>query len=109
VKRNPRRPGLKVSADGDNVVGHAGARLLSDLADELGLTEELSAVMASTKQRRRGHDRGQVLVDVAAMIADGGEAISDLAAALDLSDETPPARCPPPPSPRLLLGAWTVS
>jgi hypothetical protein len=72
-----------VSADGDNVVGHAGARLLSDLADELGLTEELSAVMASTKQRRRGHDRGQVLVDVAAMIADGGEAISDLAVLQD--------------------------
>ena len=83
VKRNPRRPRLKVSADGENVVGHAGARLLSDLADELGLTEELSAAMAATKQRRRGHDRGQVLVDVAAMIADGGEAISDLAVLQD--------------------------
>lgn len=35
--------------------------------------------MAPTKQRRRGHDRGRVLVDLAVMIADGGEAISDLA------------------------------
>src|SRR4051812_40916173 len=35
--------------------------------------------MGPTKQRRRGHDRGQVLVDVAVMLADGGEAISDLA------------------------------
>ncbi|GAC1359741.1 MAG: IS1380-like element ISMsm3 family transposase [Acidimicrobiales bacterium] len=68
-----------VTADGANVVGHAGARMLSDLADAVGLTEGLSVAMAPTKQRRRGHDRGHVLVDVAVMIADGGEAISDLA------------------------------
>jgi hypothetical protein len=68
-----------VTADGANVVAHVGARLLSDLADAVGLTEGLSAAMAPTKRRRRGHDRGQVLVDVAVMIADGGEAISDLA------------------------------
>lgn len=83
MKRNPSRPRLKVSADGENVVGHAGTRLLSDLADELGLTEALSVAMAPTKQRRRGHDRGQVLVDVATMIAAGGEAISDLAVLRD--------------------------
>jgi hypothetical protein len=34
--------------------------------------------MASTKQRRRGHDRGEVLVDLGVMIADGGETISEL-------------------------------
>ena len=51
--------------------------MLSDLADGLGLTDALSVAMAPTKQRRRGHDRGRVLVDVATMIADGGEAISD--------------------------------
>jgi hypothetical protein len=48
------------------------------LADELGLTEGLSAAMAPTKKRRRGHDRGQVLVDLAVAIADGATAISDL-------------------------------
>jgi len=64
VKRNPTRPRLKVTADGTNVVGHAGARLLSDLCDATGLTEGLSVAMAPTKQRRRGHDRGQVLADV---------------------------------------------
>jgi len=79
VKRNRTRPRLKVSADGQNVVSHAGARLLSDLADAVGLTDGLSVAMAPTKQRRRGHDRGHVLVDVAVMIADGGDAISDLA------------------------------
>jgi hypothetical protein len=83
VKRSRRRRRLKVSADGRGVVGHAGARLLSDLADELGLTAGLSAAMLPTKQRRRGHDRGQVLTDLAVMIADGGTAISDLAVLRD--------------------------
>jgi hypothetical protein len=79
VKRNRTRSRLKVSADGERVVNHAGARLLSDLADESGLRGGLSRAMAATKQRRRGHDRGQVLVDLAVTIADGGDAISDLA------------------------------
>jgi hypothetical protein len=83
VKRNRSRPRLTVSADARSVVGHAGGRLLSDLADELGLTEGLSEAMAATKKRRRGHDRGQVLVDLAVMIAGDGESISDLATLRD--------------------------
>lgn len=82
VKRN-RRPRLKVTIDGRGVVAHAGARLLCDLADELGLTGGLSMAMAATKQRDRGYDRGEVLVDLAVMLADGGEAISDLVALRD--------------------------
>jgi hypothetical protein len=53
--------------------------MIADLADAVGLTDALSAAMAPTKQRRRGHDRGEVLVDLAVMIADGGETISELA------------------------------
>lgn len=83
MKRNQSRPRLKVSADGRGVVGHAGARLLSDLADQVGLTSGLSIAMAPTKQRQRGHDRGQVLTDLAVMIADGGTSISDLAVLRD--------------------------
>ena len=79
MNRNLTRPRLKVSADGTNVVSHAGVRLLSDLADAVGLTGGLSIAMAPTKQRRRGHDRGHVLVDLAMSIADGGDAIADLA------------------------------
>jgi Transposase DDE domain group 1 len=83
MKRNSTRPRLSVTGDGRNVVAHAGARVLCDLADDLGLTEGLSAAMLATKQRRRGHDRGQVLVDLAVMLADGGEAISDLSVLAD--------------------------
>ena len=83
VNRNRRRRRLEVSADGRGVVGHAGSRLLSDLADRVGLTDGLSMAMAPTKQRRRGHDRGHVLTDLAVMIAGGGTAISDLAVLRD--------------------------
>jgi hypothetical protein len=72
-----------VTDNGRGVVGHAGARLLCNLAEKVGLNAGLSAAMAPTKKRRRGHDRGRVLVDVAVMIADGGEAISDLAVLRD--------------------------
>lgn len=65
------------------MVGHAGARMVCDLADALGLTDGLSVAMAATKRRRRGHDRGRVLVDLAVMLADGGEAISDVAVLRD--------------------------
>jgi len=83
VKRSQRRRALRVTGDGVGVANHAGARLLADLADAVGLTPALSVAMAPTKQRRRGHDRGEVLVDVAVAIADGAETISDLAVLRD--------------------------
>ena len=67
-----------VTSGGRGVVSHVGARLLCELADDLSLTEQLSVAMAPTKQRRRGHDRGQVLVDLAVALADGATTISDL-------------------------------
>ena len=86
VKRNRRRPRIKITGGGTGIVNHAGARLLADLADQVGLTSALSAAMAPTKQRRRGHDRGEVLVDVAVMLADGGDTISDVAVLRDQPD-----------------------
>jgi DDE family transposase len=67
-----------VTTGGQGVVSHAGARLLCDLADDLGLSEGLSKAMAPTKKRRRGHDRGRVLVDLAVAVADGATTLSDL-------------------------------
>ncbi|MGD8201369.1 IS1380 family transposase [Ornithinimicrobium sp. W1679] len=77
MKRTSWSSGLSVTADGVGVVAHAGSVGLRLLADRVGLTGQLSKAMA------RGsfapvHDRGQVLVDVAVMLADGGEAISDI-------------------------------
>jgi hypothetical protein len=79
VKRRRGRKRLVVTGGGRGLVNHAGARLVADVADDLGLTAGLSVALASTKQRRRGHDRGEVLRDLAVMVADGGTRISDLA------------------------------
>ncbi len=77
MKRTSWSAGLSVTGDGTGVVAHAGSVGLRLLADRTGLTDELSRAMA-----RRSfvpvHDRGRVLVDVAVMIADGGEAIADI-------------------------------
>jgi len=79
MKNYHSRPRLAVTVGGRGVMNHSGTRLVADLADAVGLTTELSVAMAPTKKRRRGHDRGGVLVDLALMLADGGETISDLA------------------------------
>ncbi len=78
MKRTAARPNVMVTTGGKGVATHAGARLLCELADGLGLSSALSEAMAPTKQRRRGHDRGQVLVDLAVAIADGATTITDL-------------------------------
>ncbi|EYT62825.1 transposase [Dietzia sp. UCD-THP] len=59
------------------MISHAGAIAPRLLADRVGLTVELSKAMT----RRRFipiHDRGRVLIDLAVMLADGGESISDI-------------------------------
>jgi len=69
--------GLSVSADGTGMVPLAGASAVRLLADRVGLTTGLSVALA----RRRFvplHDRGQVLVDVATVLAAGGQAIADI-------------------------------
>jgi hypothetical protein len=72
-----------VTTDGRGVASHAGSRLLADLAEVSGLTAEFGGALSSVRRRRAGHDPGRVLVDLAVMLADGGEAISDLAVLRD--------------------------
>jgi hypothetical protein len=64
-------------------VSRAGTALLGQVADKLGLTSALSRRLGVLKQRRRGHDPGRVIRDVAVMLADGGECVSDLGAVRD--------------------------
>jgi len=78
VKRSRRRPSAKVTADGRGVGSHAGTRLLADMADRAGLGADLTAALAPTVHRGRRHDPGDVLVDLAVTLADGGECVSDL-------------------------------
>lgn len=73
-------PKLVVTADGNGggVVGHAGARLLADLAEATGLERVLSSALAPMRQRDGRHDPRRGAVNMAVMLADSGEAISDL-------------------------------
>jgi hypothetical protein len=81
VMRDGRPVTVEVTADGAGLVSHAGSALLAQVADKLGLTRALSLRLAVLKQRRRGHDPGWVIRDLAVMLADGGECVSDLGAA----------------------------
>ena len=83
VMRDGRLVTVDVVADGTGLVSHAGSALLCQVADKLGLTAALSLRLAVLKQRRRGHDPGRVIRDLAVMLADGGECVSDLGAVRD--------------------------
>ncbi len=83
VMRDGRRVTVEVTADGAGLVSHAGAAVLAQVADKLGLTRALSLRLAAVRQRRRGHDPGRVIRDLAVMLADGGECVSDLGAVRD--------------------------
>jgi hypothetical protein len=78
VKTQTTTQTVEVRADGEGLVSHAGAFLLVELADRLGLTASLSEAMAPTRERRSAHDPGVVLRDLAVAIADGGDHVSDL-------------------------------
>jgi hypothetical protein len=80
VMRDGRPVTVEVTSDGAGLVSHAGTALVAQVADKVGLTAALSARLAQIKQRRRGHDPGRVLRDLAVMLVDGGECVSDLGA-----------------------------
>jgi hypothetical protein len=71
---------FEVTTDGAGVVGHAGAALLRELADRLGLTKALGWHRAGGRRR---HLDAAVLRDLAVMLADGGDCLSDLAVLRD--------------------------
>jgi Transposase DDE domain group 1 len=71
---------FEVTTDGTGVVSHAGAALLGELADRVGLTGALGWYQAGG---RRCHPDAVVLRDLAVMLADGGDCLSDLAGLRD--------------------------
>lgn len=81
--RNGRPVTVEVTADGTGLVSHAGTVLVAQVADKVALTRALSLRLGCLKQRRRGHDPGRVIRDLAVMLTDGGECVSDLGAVRD--------------------------
>ncbi|WP_239342173.1 IS1380 family transposase [Frankia sp. CiP3] len=68
---------LVVEVGGRDVVSHVGTAVLRMTGDRVGLTGRLSTAMEGSRSLPM-HDRGRVLADVAAMIADGGTRITDI-------------------------------
>jgi hypothetical protein len=73
-------PRVKVSADGDGVVSHAGVGLLREVADLSGLTGRVSAVLADTDRGPWLHDPGRVFTDLASAVADAADCVSGIGA-----------------------------
>jgi hypothetical protein len=86
VQATNTRPRFEVTADAYGICSHAGVVLLAELADRLGLTSELGRRANLGLVRPGGglaHDRGAVLRDLAVLLADGGDCLSDLAGLRD--------------------------
>jgi hypothetical protein len=81
-----RKSKVQIVADDTLVVSHAGSALLAELADRVGLSAALSDALAPVRERRSAHDPGVVLRDLAVMLADGGDCLSDLGALRDQPD-----------------------
>ena len=77
MKDTPWDHGLKVTAGGEGLVGHAGAVLLRELADRVGFTAALGSALA-----RAGKfplvDRGAALVSMAVAIVLGATSMNDI-------------------------------
>jgi hypothetical protein len=83
VQRDGRSFTVEVTPDGEGLVSHAGAALLGEAADRLGLTRALSVGLGGVRERRGHHDPGRVVRDLAVMLADGGDCLADLRAVRD--------------------------
>jgi hypothetical protein len=86
------RPRFEVTCDGDGVVSHAGATLLAELAERLELNHALGWRAGHGQTRRHHHQAAAVLRDLAVMLADGGDCLSDLAVLRDQPELFGPGR-----------------
>ena len=69
---------VSVVADGDGLTSRVGTAAIAELADRVGLTSGLSGAVAGRTTRSSGVDGGRVLRDLVVMLADGGDAVTDL-------------------------------
>ncbi len=80
VKDGSRLGSLRVAADQGGLVSRSGSALVVELAAQLGLERELTHRLGYLFRRRPRHAPGRVLVDLATMLIDGGDCVSDLGA-----------------------------
>ena len=86
VKYGSRLGSLQIAADQEGLVSRSGSVLVVELAARLGLERELSRGLGQLFKRRPLHDPGRVVVDLATMLIDGGDCVSDLGALAEQPD-----------------------
>ena len=79
MKNTGLRPSLQVSADGTGLVSRGGALLLTRTARATGLDEGLTAALGRWRAPRAVHDPGKAVLDLAVMVAAGGDCLADAA------------------------------
>ena len=79
MKRSKGGRRVKVSADGQGVVSHAGAGLLREMAEYTGLVAGVTDSVLDTYRGLPVHPPGRVFTDLAVAVADGADAISGIA------------------------------
>ena len=82
VNATPSLSHMEVVCDMPGLTSRAGTALLSGLSDSIGLTEGLVRGL-SVHSRAVRHEPGRVARDLAVMLADGGDCLSDLGALRD--------------------------
>src|ERR671913_494356 len=83
VNSSASLPKISVTTGGQGVCSHVGSRLLAEVAAAAGLPEALDDAVGGRRQRRSAHRPGRVLTDLAVLLADGGQSITDLAVLRD--------------------------
>lgn len=78
MKRSKQSGRVVVTADGVGVVSHAGVGLLREMAEYTGLVGAVTGVLSDTYRGPWVHAPGRVFTDLAAVVADGADAISGI-------------------------------
>ncbi len=73
---------IEVTVDAEGLTSRAGTALLTGLADSIGLTDTLVEGLRVHSRKVR-HEPGRIVRDLAVMLADGGDALTDLGALRD--------------------------
>ncbi|MDP2181821.1 MAG: IS1380 family transposase [Actinomycetota bacterium] len=79
VNANTPASRFEVTCDADGLTSRAGTALLTGLCDAIGLTAALVGTVSSHSRSVR-HEPGRIVRDIAVMLADGGDCLSDLGA-----------------------------
>lgn len=79
MKTTSLRPWLPISAGGESVISQAGGVLLAQTARGVGLDRGLSRALRRWRLSGAVHDPGKTMLDLAIMLALGGDCVADVA------------------------------